>query len=234
MVTKLSEHVWWIDLVGVNAYLVDDDGVLTLVGAGFPWDGNRITAAITAVGDTVDDLERVLITHYDIDHVGGLARLDDLDATVYVGRPDVPHLLRDENPPVTSQKGLFQRAVDWWRDVPTLPIEPVDDGDTIGSFTAYHTPGHTPGHTIFASESLSVAFLGDLVRESGGELVPTPWFICADYDRNLETIGSVVDRLPPFEIACPGHGTPFVESGTERLSACAEQLDGTYTGRRND
>lgn len=222
--TRLGEGVWWIDLWGVNAYVVDDGGTLTLVDAGFPWSTRAVVAGLAEAGGSPGDLERVLITHYDVDHVGALASLA-VDATVYVGRDDAPFLTRERLPPVTTQKGLFQRAVDWLRSVPELPVEPVDDGDEVGSFTAYHTGGHTPGHTVFASERLDAAFLGDLVMERGGKLVPTPWFICQDHDRALEAIVELEGRLPPFETAAVGHGVPFVEGGDRRLAACARRRD---------
>lgn len=225
MVTQLGERVWWVDLTGVNAYLVDDGGTVTLVDAGLPWDGRRLVRAVAAAGHSVGDVERVLVTHYDIDHVGALAGVDGLDATVFVGRADRPYLVREARPSLAGRKELLQRAVDWWRDVPDLPVEAVDDGDTVGSFTAYHAPGHTAGHTVFSSDSLSVAFLGDVVRESGGRFEPSPWLICQDYGQNLRTIPAVAGRLPDVEIACPGHGVPFVEHGHKRLSACADRVE---------
>jgi len=220
MVTRLGEGVWWIDLRGVNAYVVDN-GALTLVDAGFPWSGRQLAGALAAVGEAIADVERVLLTHYDIDHVGALSALAPFDVTVYIGREDAPFLTRERRPPVQSRKGLLQRAVDWLRSVPELSVELVDDGDEIGQFQAYHTGGHTAGHTVYASEALDVAFLGDLVMESGGRLVPTPWLICEDHRRMLEAIKALEKRLPPFEIAAVGHGVPFVEGGDRRLSACA-------------
>ena len=225
MSTRLGAGIWWVDLLGVNAYVVDDDGVLTLVDAGLPWSKSAITAGIAAAGGAISDVERVLITHYDIDHVGALGELEALDATVYIGRADAPSLLREELPSLSTQKGLFQRAVDWLRSTPSLPVERLDDGDTVGSFTAYHTGGHTHGHTVFASERHDVAFLGDLVVEAGGRLVPTPWFICQDYNENRRAIQQTGKRLPSFEIAAVGHGIPFIEGGDRRLAECLERLD---------
>lgn len=224
MVTRLRENVWWIDLQGVNAYLVDDGGVLTLVDAGMPWNHRKIARACTQVGDSIGDVDRILITHYDIDHVGGLGRIDGLSAPIFVGTADRPFLTGEEKPSWSTQKGLFQRAVDWWRTVPSLPVESVDDGDEIGSFVAYHTPGHTPGHTIYVSTELSVAFLGDLVCETGGKLRPAPRIICQDYQQTTDTIVSVADRLPSFEAACIGHGTPFARRGSEHFTDCVDRL----------
>ncbi len=229
MVTRLGEGVWWVDLLGVNAYLVDDGGALTLVDAGCPWSANTIAAAVTALGDTVGDIERVLITHYDLDHVGALGHLEPLDATVYIGRQDAPFLNRETLPSLSSQKGLFQRAVDWVRCSPDLPVELVDDGDSIGSFTAYHTPGHTSGHTVFASEPLAVAVLGDTVIESGGALKPAPWFLCRNEAQNRASVRHLQHRLEPFEIAAVGHGVPFVEGGDRRLEDCVRRLEGNHT-----
>lgn len=224
MVTRLADGVWWVDLPGVNAYIVDDDGVLTLVDAGFPWSSETLAAAITDVGEAISGVERVLVTHYDIDHIGGLGALAGLDAPVYINRIDAPYLLREEKPGLTNRKELSQRVLDWLRSPVTLPVERIEDGDTVGSFTAYHTGGHTAGHTVFVSESLSVAFLGDVVRESDGSLEPSPWIITHDYVENMAAVPELVEELPSFEVAAPGHGVPFAERGDQHLTDCAERL----------
>ncbi len=224
MAISIGEDIWWVNLTGVNAYIVDDD-VLTLVDAGFPWSGRALTTALDRIGRTVGEIERILVTHYDIDHIGALGHLDALEATVYVGRQDAPFLSRQKLPSLSSQKGVFQRAVDWMRAPCDLPVDPIDDGDTVGSFTAHHTPGHTGGHTVFTSETHSAAFLGDLVIEYGGRLIPTPWFICEEYGQNLGAIRAFTERTTPFDIAAQGHGVPSVEGGYRRLRACAEQVE---------
>ena len=224
MVTRLQTGVWWVDLTGVNAYLVDDGGTLTLVDAGMRWQARQLSRAVAAIGETVGDIDRVLLTHYDFDHVGALSRLSTLDATVYVGRADEPYLVDAEKPDWDTRKGLLQRAVGWLTDAPNLPVESVDDGTTLGSFTAYSTPGHTPGHTAYISEALSVGFLGDLVRESGGHLAVPPAFICQDHQRTKRSIIELSSRAPRFEVVCPGHGVPLVDSGHDRLRACADGL----------
>jgi glyoxylase-like metal-dependent hydrolase (beta-lactamase superfamily II) len=224
MVTSLGDGIWWVNLTGVNAYLVDDDGTLTLVDAGMGWQTRHIRRAIVATGHAVGEVDRVLVTHYDFDHVDGLSNLDALDATVHIGRADYPYLTDTGHPPWSSHKGAFQRVIGWFSETPSLPVEPVEDGDTIGTFTAYETPGHTPGHVVYVSEALSVALLGDLVRESGGKLAVSPPLICYDHRRTRQSVVDLAERVGPFEVACPGHGVPFVESGRERLVACAEEL----------
>jgi glyoxylase-like metal-dependent hydrolase (beta-lactamase superfamily II) len=223
MVTELIDGVWWLDVGGVNAYLVDDDAV-TLVDAGMPWHGDDIVAGLAEAGFALADVERVLLTHYDLDHVGGLPRLDGQDVTVYGSSHDLAVLTGARVPDWRNHKGLLQRITDPLRTRPTVETEAVEDGDAVGSFTVYETPGHTPGHLAFVSESLSVAFLGDLVRESGGRFESSPWLLSHDTDAVRDSIRSLAERAPDFEVAAPGHGVPFERDGARHLRALAGSL----------
>jgi len=224
MVTELGDGVWWYDLRGVNAYLVDDGGDLALVDTGNPWDGRNLILGLNDAGYSLQDVERVLLTHYDFDHVGGLGRLHGLDATVHVGRADAPLVTGERRPPLGNHKGALQRGLGVFLKDSVLPVEPVADGDEIGSFTAYHTPGHTPGHVAYVSESLSAAFVGDLVRESGGELAPSPWVMSYDAEQVRASVRDLAERAPGFDIVGVGHGVPFRLRGRDRLDRLAESL----------
>lgn len=221
MVVQLVDGVWWLDLTGVNAYLVDD-GALTLVDAGTPWAADAIRTGIREAGFSVSAVERVLLTHYDLDHVGGLARLvPDLDATVHAGATTAALLRGAERPSVRHRKGLFQRLSGALFRRPELPIDVIEDGSEVGSFTAYHTPGHTTGHTAFVSVDREAAMLGDLVRSRGSVLVPAPWILSWDVERLRESVRSLAARAPPFEAACPDHGRPLRSGGRAALEAAA-------------
>ncbi len=224
MVTRLADGVWWLDLGGVNAYLIDDDGDLTLVDAGMPWHARRVAGAVGTVGDGLASVERVLVTHYDLDHVGSLGRLDALAAPVYVGAADADYVARRDRPPLSSRKGAFQRAAGWWVRPPVGPVESVRDGDEIGGFRAVHAPGHTPGHTVYVHEGRSVALLGDAVRESGGRLKPSPWVLSDDVREVKSSVRDLAERLGDFEVAAVGHGTPFRTAGADRLRECAGRI----------
>jgi glyoxylase-like metal-dependent hydrolase (beta-lactamase superfamily II) len=207
----------------VNAYLVDD-GTVTLVDTGNPWDGRNLVLGIDRAGYSLQDVDRVLLTHYDFDHVGGLGRLHGLDATVYVGAADEPTLTGKERPPLSNHKGALQNALGPALKSPALPVETVADGDEIGSFTAYHTPGHTPGHVSYVSEALDAAFLGDLVRESGGKLHASPWLMSYDTDAVERSIRDLADRAPEFSVAAMGHGVPFRDRGREAFDDLVDSL----------
>ena len=239
MVSELGTGVWWIDLGGVNAYLVDDpgreagddeseidgspEGGLTLVDAGTPRDASAISRGISDAGYSPGDVTRVLVTHYDVDHVGGLAGLRGLDCPVSVGAADAG-LLQGEHPNWANHKGVLQFVTDPLVSEPDLEIKPIEDGARIGGFHAYHTPGHTPGHVAYVNEARSAAFLGDLVRESNGELQPSPWIISYDTGEVASSVAALANRAGEFEVCGMGHGVPFVRGGSDRLRECAQRV----------
>lgn len=224
MLTELRDGVWWLECTGVNAYLVDDGGELTLVDAGTPFDAATISACIDAAGFEVGDLERILLTHYDLDHVGSAAKLA-VDAPVYVGRADADYVTGARRPRLRGHKALLQLVSGpIVPDVAADRVHRVDDGDDVGGFVAYHTPGHTPGHTAYVHEGREAALLGDAVFERGGSLRPSPWLLSYDTAAVRRSVREFVARAPDFEVAAVGHGTPFMRGGGDRLREVAETL----------
>jgi glyoxylase-like metal-dependent hydrolase (beta-lactamase superfamily II) len=221
MATELADGVWRIACKGVNVYLRADDEVV-LVDAGTPLDAGTIRSGVTDAGQDLGDVDRVLVTHFDLDHVGALWRLDDaLDATVHMPDPDASYLTRTASPP-WNQKGTMQRALRPFTRPPDLPVEVVADGDEVAGLTAHRTPGHTPGHTVYADEE--VGFLGDLVFGDGETYEPSPWYVSYDADRVEQSIRELAGTDPEFAVGCQGHGDPLPTGGSAALSALAERL----------
>jgi glyoxylase-like metal-dependent hydrolase (beta-lactamase superfamily II) len=232
MAERLVDGVWRLDLglvtpLAANAYLLEDpvDGSVSLVDTGLPVNTPRIPRELRAAGDGFEaaDVDRVLLTHYDLDHAGGLARLRDagFDGRVHLGRGDVALVGGSWRPPVTHPKGLFHRLVRPYFGV-AEPVS-VEDGDRIGGFVAVHTPGHNPGHTAYVHESLGVGFLGDLVWEEGGLVTPPIWLDSYDMDGVRRSVEGFLERAPPFEVAAMGHGEPVSPAGPA-LSRLVERL----------
>lgn len=221
MVTELVEGLWRIRCKGVNVFLLDAEE-LVLVDAGTPIDAGTIRRGVADVGHALADVDRVVVTHFDLDHVGALWRLDDeLDASVHVGEPDRGYLTRENSPPLRS-KGLLQHVLRPFARPPTLEVLPIADGDVVGGLTAYHTPGHTPGHTVYANDA--VGFIGDLVIEEDGGLAVPPGFLNYETGEVEASIRSFADRAPDFDVAAMGHGEPLTRGGADALRGLAEQM----------
>jgi glyoxylase-like metal-dependent hydrolase (beta-lactamase superfamily II) len=224
MPTELREGVWWVECTGVNAYLVDDGTDVTLVDAGSPFDAARIEAAIGEAGFARADVDRILITHFDFDHVGAAAALT-MDAPIYVGSADADYVTGDRRPSLSGVKPLIQLlSGPIVRDVPADRVHPIEDGDEIGGFRAVHTPGHTPGHTAYLHEDLAAAFVGDAVMERKGSLRPSPWFLSYDVEAVEESIRTLAASGVDAEVVAMGHGTPFGRRGGDRLRDAANRL----------
>ena len=252
MPDRLAPGVYWLDLgwrapFGANAYLLVEDGSdpaaadqdgppvapqlddadVTLVDTGFPQDGTPIRSELASLGLTVSDIDRVLLTHYDLDHVGGLSRLAaDLDAPVFVGEDDLALIEGEVLPSMRNHKGLFHRGLRRVFSLPaSLSFRPVADGDQIGEFIAFHTPGHNLGHTVYLHEGLGAAMLGDLVWEDGGAFTIPVWLDSYDMWELRESVERLADRIPSFEVACVGHGTPLRTGGYDALCELAARMD---------
>lgn len=237
MFERVCDGVWWAQLgprapLQQNVFLIDD-GELTLVDAGAPWDGPGLRRALAELGHGVADLDRVLVTHYDLDHVGGLRGLvgtgiaDELAAPVYVGQEDLRLANGDADPPLVHHKGLFHRAARRVLPLPDgLEYRSVAEGDDVGGFRAFHTPGHNPGHVVYVHEGVSTAFLGDLVWGDDGSLTTPIRIDSYDMATLGDSVRDLAGRVPAFETACMGHGTPLLTGGRDALAALAASLAG--------
>ncbi|MFB6183716.1 MAG: MBL fold metallo-hydrolase [Haloarculaceae archaeon] len=230
MAERLTEGLWVLDLgllppLASNAYLLDVGDDVTLVDAGLGWNVPSLVDELADAGYAVADLDRVLVTHYDLDHVGGLRHVASaLRCPVYVGRDDLRLVDGEDDPPLAHHKGAFHRVARALFPLPdAVETRAVTDGESVGGFTAYHTPGHNPGHTVYVHES-GVAFLGDLVWEDDGGLTPPFWLDSYDMDELHRSIDGLVDRVQPFEVAAMGHGDPIRAGGRQALADLAARL----------
>ena len=236
MVRRLRDGVWLLELglvppLASNAYLVDErllDGpgeALTLVDTGLWWNEPTIVDELGGLGVRPGDLDRVLLTHYDLDHVGGLNRLvPEFDGLVGIGRDDLALLEGRTDPSLTHHKGLFHRASRRLFPLPELEIEPLIDGETVGGFTVYHTPGHNPGHVVYYHDATSTMFLGDLVWGEQKGLTTPFWGDSYDMDRLRDSVRELATAVPEFDVAAMGHGDPITTDGSGALHRLAASL----------
>lgn len=218
-----DDRVYRLDLGNVSAYLVDD-GDVTLIDAGMPNATETIRAELAEAGYGEGDLDRVLITHFDVDHVGTLAHLD-FDAPIYALEPDASYLDGTRKTPLSNHKGIMQRLFGLWLARPDAEIHRVGGEGTVGDFVAYHTPGHTPGHGVFVHGELGVAFVGDLVTNGNGGLDTPPWIMSYSAAENARSVRELAARDLGVETLAMGHGRPIEEEGAAVLAHFAATLE---------
>ncbi len=177
-----------------------------LVDAG--GDKQQLLDAVQAAGVT---LEKLLVTHAHLDHVGAVADLADaLDLPIEGPHPDDKFWI-DLLPTQAAQFGFPPARA-------FTPQRWLGDGDEVSvgdiRFQVIHCPGHTPGHVVFYQPEQQLALVGDVLF--AGSIGRT------DFPRgnHQDLIDSIRDKLFPLgdEIRfVPGHG-PMSSFGTERRS----------------
>lgn len=239
MTRELAPGVWLLDVglippLATNAFLLDgreapdggSDGPVTLVDTGLWYNRPSLLGELADAGYEATDVDRVCMTHYDLDHVTGLDRLVDagFEGPVHMGRRDVELVRGEWDPPLLHHKGAFHRVARRLYDFDGVDLRPVDHGDRFAGLTAFHTPGHNHGHTVFVHEGLSVACLGDLVWEQDGRLTPPFWLDSYEMRAIRESIRRFDREAPEFEVAAVAHGTPFVSGGRGAVRGLVDAL----------
>ncbi len=184
----------------VNCYLIEDDP-LTLVDCG-PNSGTSLTVlegALAAHGRRVEDLERIVLTHQHLDHIGLAQILADrsgaevccLDALVpwladYRAQMDAgdafaAELMRVHGIP--DEVVLALRAVSssfraWGAAARAdTALTPGSTLDFAGrALRVHHRPGHSPSDTVLHDEASGVLLAGDhlLATISSNPVVSRP------------------------------------------------------------
>lgn len=227
MSRRLADGLWLlasglITPLATNAYLVDethldgDDESVTLIDTGLPVNYPSLRSELADAGYTAADLDRVMLTHYDIDHVGGLRELAPVEVPVYLGERDAQLARGEWDPELFHHKGLFHRLARSFFDLGDVDLYGLADGEHVGGFQARHTPGHNPGHVIYTHAGLDAAFLGDLVWEEDGRFTTPFWLDSYDMRTLRESVSRIADG-PPFERGLVAHGDPVLAGASARL-----------------
>lgn len=169
-------------------------------------DVERIAAALERHGLT---LERILLTHGHLDHVGGTVEMRERYGVPVEGPQEEDRFWLDGLPRQAQMFGFPHTDA-------FLPDRWLNDGDTVtvgnATLAVIHTPGHTPGHVVFFHAPSRLALVGDVLF--AGSIGRTD-FPKGDYQT---LIASIKQRLFPLgdDVAfIPGHG-PMSTFGDER------------------
>lgn len=200
----------------LHPVLIWDDQEAVLIDAGIP---NRLSVfkeAMTQAGIPFDKLKKIIITHHDLDHIGGLTdllnafphKIDVLAAEAekpYI-EGEKPHLkitpafidqfraaLPAELPSERREAILHLLA-----HPPTATVDQiVTDGEELplyGGMEVIPTPGHTPGHISLYLKQHKILIAGDAFMIDNGR------FVEPDNCVDAELAKSSLKRLLPYDI----------------------------------
>jgi glyoxylase-like metal-dependent hydrolase (beta-lactamase superfamily II) len=172
-------------------------GELILIDTGAGWSVDKIINNIQKLGLSSKDLNKVILTHCHIDHIGGMPEIKKrFGSKIYIHKLDAPPLETGDQ---------ILTAASWYQT--TFPPTPVDvkfnlpeEVLTIGEqkIVCLHTPGHTPG-------SICIYLDKDGKRILFGQDLHGP--LLEEFGSNLEDYGRSTKKLLDLEadILCEGH-----------------------------
>ncbi|PSQ12835.1 hypothetical protein BRC93_01025 [Halobacteriales archaeon QS_5_70_15] len=222
---------------GVNVIRVGD----TVLDTGHAAPVSRDAVRSELDGGRLAGVERVLLTHPHIDHVGGsetIERLADLPHVVPLGATPVVHgfgdYLRRARGEMSRLLAGFDLVDDHWDAY--FPLDEyheerigvertLEDGDTVTlggeTLSVLHTPGHAEHHVALWHEGSGTLFSGDLVSENDHFHYGPLYGDVRAYRDSLERVRDLEpDRLVPM------HGPEMPDAGT-RIERSLSNVDRT-------
>lgn len=201
-VTKLSSGIHAIEFDHIRVFVLEDrpDGTITLVDAAFPGDGEKLASILES---EFGDLDRVLITHGDEGHFGGL-----------------PALLEHFDPKLAVPAG----AKHFYESLDVRPDVEFVDGDLLeGNVRAIEIPGHTVATTAFLLEDDRTLISGDTLEGSDRRGLPPGYLVPPaeqfnDYSHAAAERNLVKLFEYDVETVLVHHGTSVHEEPLEKLN----------------
>ena len=187
----------------------------TLIDAGAPGSEVAIGEHLKRLGLEWKDIRRIILTHQDIDHVGGAKAIVELsNAEVFAHKDDIPFiegerkLLKMDPNRIEAMIQTFQeenggQALRPVESLSTVQVtKALADGEELpygGGMIVIHTPGHTPGHISLFLPKEHLLIAGDALRMVDGVLKGPNPKATPDLARATESLrrllGYPIDRV---------------------------------------
>jgi glyoxylase-like metal-dependent hydrolase (beta-lactamase superfamily II) len=194
----------------INPSLIISKNELTLVDTGYPNFLPFIENEISKNGYDMKNLKNIIITHYDIDHIGSLYDFkekyphinmiaSEVESKYISGEMKSERLVQAEemleNMPIQEiefGKWFIQQL----KNLKHVSIdEKVHDGDWIldNECRVVATPGHTSGHISLYFPSLKAVIAGDTAVIENRELVIANPHFCLNVEKAEQSLRKIKD-----------------------------------------
>ncbi len=221
--------------------LMVDGNTILLVDTGYPGQHAKIREAVEKAGVPFENLNQVILTHQDIDHIGGLSAilkdaprrievLSHQEERAFIQGDQQPHKLAQladhlEAKPVEIQS-IYEKMKLAYQTSYVHVDRTVSDGQELpylGGVVVIHTPGHTLGHICLYLKKSKILIAGDALEVEEGRLVPTPPSI--NYDLGLYK--QSLKKLAGYDIQSVicYHGGLYQDQPFERIADLAKDDD---------
>lgn len=105
-VHQVGDGVFMLTGTEVNWTILREGDDLTLVDGGYPGDASQVVESIRSIGNRIEDLRAVLVTHAHVDHIGGLPELRrQTSVPVFAHRLELPQLRGESHEQASTVDG---------------------------------------------------------------------------------------------------------------------------------
>lgn len=190
----------------IHPTLLYDDRRAVLVDVGMPGQLSALQAAMDQAGVPFERIDTIILTHQDIDHIGGIEDVRkalDHPVDVLAHAEDKPYIEGEKEPIKMTRERITQmlarlpeemraHAEALFAHPPTAKVtKTVADGDVLpifGGLQVIFTPGHTPGHISLYHRASKTLITGDATTAKDGKIMgPSP------------------QATPDMDLACASH-----------------------------
>ena len=220
---------------GIFPVLLREGNDITLVDTGVSDEKctEALEKSLLEAGIRFEDISRIIITHHDHDHLGGVPaiRAKNPGVKVIAHAAEMAFIEGEKTLNKNTEEKLekidipehIKQAIKNSSKIKSAPVkvnETLKEGDVIpmlGGITVIHLPGHTPGHIGLYLNKYRILIPGDALTAKNGVLSGPVLVFTADIDMAYESL----KKLSEYDIekVICFHGG-LVEAG----NACIKEL----------
>ncbi|WP_190277508.1 MBL fold metallo-hydrolase [Adhaeribacter rhizoryzae] len=221
----------------LNPSVIQDKEAIFLVDCGYAGSLELISNCLEKYNLSLKDFTGIIISHDDIDHLGGLCEIkttyphikvfaSQIEAPYVAGEQKSLRLIQAENAFTTLPEAYKSWAVAFQKSLNGIKRVPVDstfsfDTSFSENIKIINTPGHTLGHISIYLPHNKILIANDAVVLEQGELaIANPQFTL-----NLEQAVASVNKLLNYQIdklICY-HGGEVVGNISEKLTTVLQK-----------
>lgn len=224
----------------INPTLILDKESLILIDTGFPGQLPKIREAFEKEGLEFSKLNKVILTHQDIDHIGSVSDISrEMPGRVKVfAHEEEKAYINGEKKPVKlakledrldylpeNMKKIYQSLKIGFESSRVNVDKTLIDGQELpycGGITVVYTPGHTPGHICLYFKQSKILIAGDILSVKEGVLVKADQDINFDNELNIKSMKKLMNY--DIETVICYHGGIYKGDINNRLAELTNDL----------
>ena len=208
-------------IIGCNVYLIFDQNDWVLIDIGYEDSVDEVIELIRELDFPLSQCKTLIATHADVDHVQGLAKVQQLLRTTVTAHR-LAAIPLEKGDRLRTFAEIEAQAIDL--QMPPVKVDHlVDDGDVIRvgdvELEVWLTPGHTDGQLSFRLENL--LFSGDNIFRDG-----CVGAIDAHHGSDLQSFTESLQRIRDSDVEwlLPSHG-PIFRKDNQLLDRTIDRLE---------